>query len=145
MNCPKCQSANTEDAIFCNKCGNKLEIVCPECRKANPPGSYFCNKCGCNLPLSSEPSPKELSFDEKLDKIQRYLPKGLAEKILAQRNKIEGEHGTTDQWELSGGRFQGPPKYFLPLLNQRTFEENKFLKNLSGKAMILVEEESWNE
>jgi class 3 adenylate cyclase len=31
------------------------------------------------------------SFDDKLEKIQRYLPHGLAEKILAQRGKIEGE------------------------------------------------------
>ncbi|NQU15874.1 MAG: hypothetical protein HQ561_17095, partial [Desulfobacteraceae bacterium] len=35
--------------------------------------------------------PKDLSFDEKIDKIQRYLPKGLTEKILGQRDKIEGE------------------------------------------------------
>ena len=48
-------------------------------------------ECGHNLTLPSEPSPKDLSFDEKLDKIQRYLPKGLTEKILAQRDKIEGE------------------------------------------------------
>jgi class 3 adenylate cyclase len=41
--------------------------------------------------VPSEPAPKELSFDEKLDKIQRYLPKGLTEKILAQRDRIEGE------------------------------------------------------
>jgi hypothetical protein len=32
-----------------------------------------------------------LSFDEKLDRIQRYLPKGLTEKILFHRDKIEGE------------------------------------------------------
>jgi class 3 adenylate cyclase len=43
------------------------------------------------LSLPSEPTPKALSFDEKLDKIQRYLPKGLAEKILSQRDRIEGE------------------------------------------------------
>jgi class 3 adenylate cyclase len=35
--------------------------------------------------------PKELSFDEKLQKIQKYLPGGLNEKILSQRGKIEGE------------------------------------------------------
>jgi len=34
---------------------------------------------------------KELSFDEKIDKIQRYLPKGITEKILSQKGKIEGE------------------------------------------------------
>ena len=36
-------------------------------------------------------SPKDLSFDEKLAKIQKYLPKGLTEKILSQRDRIEGE------------------------------------------------------
>ena len=41
--------------------------------------------------ILSEPVVKELSFDEKSDKIQRYLPKGLTEKILSQRNKIESE------------------------------------------------------
>jgi hypothetical protein len=48
-------------------------------------------ECGHNLSLPSEPSPKDVSLDEKLAKIQRYLPKGLTEKILSQRDKIEGE------------------------------------------------------
>jgi len=51
----------------------------------------FCDECGHNLGLRSEPSARELSLDEKLAKIQRYLPKGVTEKILAQRDKIEGE------------------------------------------------------
>jgi len=40
---------------------------------------------------STKPTPRTLSFDEKIDKIQRYLPRGLTEKILAQRDRIEGE------------------------------------------------------
>lgn len=32
-----------------------------------------------------------MSFDEKINKIQRYLPKGLLKKILSQKDKIEGE------------------------------------------------------
>jgi class 3 adenylate cyclase/tetratricopeptide (TPR) repeat protein len=92
MKCPKCQHENPEDAKFCNDCANKLELVCPECGKANPLGSKFCNECAFNLAISApEPSLKALSFDEKLDRIQRYLPKGLTEKILSQRGKIEGE------------------------------------------------------
>ena len=91
MICSKCQHENPEDARFCNGCGHKLELVCPECGKANPCGSRFCNGCGHNLALPSEPHTKPLSFDEKLDKIQRYLPRGLTEKILSQRDKIEGE------------------------------------------------------
>ena len=95
MKCPNCQHENPEDARFCNECGHKLELICPECGKVNPPGSKFCNKCGHNLTLLLEPTLrpklKDLSFDEKIDKIKRYLPKGLTEKILSQRDKIEGE------------------------------------------------------
>jgi len=91
MKCPECQHENPEDARFCNGCGHKLEVACPECGKGNPPGSRFCNGCGHNLTLPSEPTPKDLSFDEKIAKIQKYLPKGLTEKILAQRDRIEGE------------------------------------------------------
>jgi hypothetical protein len=91
MKCPKCGFENLDKAKFCNECGNKLEIPCPNCSTGNPPGSKFCYECGHNLVLPSEQISKELSFDEKIDKIQRYLPKGLTEKILSQRDKIEGE------------------------------------------------------
>lgn len=91
MKCPECQSENSEEAKFCGKCGEKLFLICPQCGSENTPGNNFCNECGHDLTLPSEPAPKDLSFDEKIDKIQRYLPKGLTEKILGQRDKIEGE------------------------------------------------------
>ncbi len=91
MKCPKCQTDNPDIRKFCRECGAKLLIICPQCGNENLPGDKFCGECGCNLNLPSEPAQKELSFDEKLDKIQRYLPKGLTEKILAQRDRIEGE------------------------------------------------------
>jgi len=91
MKCPGCQFENPEGAKFCNQCGKKIELTCQECGKVNPPGSGFCNECGHNLILPQEPIPQEQSFDEKLNKIQRYLPKGLTEKILAQKERIEGE------------------------------------------------------
>ena len=92
MQCPKCQHENPSGAKFCNECATKLELICPECGMANPPGSKFCNECAQGLIISaSVPVPKDLSFDEKLAKIQKYLPKGLTEKILSQRDRIEGE------------------------------------------------------
>jgi class 3 adenylate cyclase/tetratricopeptide (TPR) repeat protein len=92
MKCPECQFENREAANFCLKCGEKLELKCPQCGKALPFEAMFCDECGYKLSLPSpEPIPKVPSFDGKLDKIQRYLPKGLTEKILAQREKIEGE------------------------------------------------------
>jgi class 3 adenylate cyclase/tetratricopeptide (TPR) repeat protein len=68
-----------------------LELVCPSCGHAYEPDSTFCDECGHNLTTPSEPVVTDLSFDEKIDKIQRYLPKGLTEKILSQKDKIEGE------------------------------------------------------
>ena len=92
MQCPKCQHENPSGAKFCNECATKLELICPECGMANPPGSKFCNECAHNLTISpTVPAPEDLSFDEKLTKIQKYLPKGLTEKILSQRDRIEGE------------------------------------------------------
>ena len=66
-------------------------MKCPKCQHENPEDARFCMGCGNNLTLPPESPATELSFDEKLDKIQRYLPKGLTEKILAQRGRIEGE------------------------------------------------------
>ena len=66
-------------------------MECPKCQHEIPEDSRFCKECGNQLSSSSTPSPQTLSFDEKIDQIQRYLPKGLTEKVIAQRGKIGGE------------------------------------------------------
>jgi class 3 adenylate cyclase len=91
MKCPECQFDSREGAKFCIDCGTKLEINCSKCNHLNPPASKFCEECGFKLSLHPEKAPQELSFDEKIAKIQKYLPKGITEKILAQKNRIEGE------------------------------------------------------
>ena len=91
MKCPKCQTENEQSRRFCRECGTKFSTICPDCNFENDAGDKFCGGCGHNLTIPSAPPPKDLSFDDKLDKIQRYLPKGLTEKILAQKGKIEGE------------------------------------------------------
>jgi class 3 adenylate cyclase/tetratricopeptide (TPR) repeat protein len=91
MKCPKCQFENRDGIKFCERCGLKMELVCHACGAKIPPDRQFCGECGHDLGLPSKPVPKEFSFEEKLAKIQRYLPKDLTQKILAQRDKIEGE------------------------------------------------------
>ena len=91
MKCPKCQFDSPESAKFCGECGAKLEISCPQCGKGNSPGGKFCFNCGHNLSVLSASPPKDLSFDEKIAKTQKSMPKGITEKILSQRDKIEGE------------------------------------------------------
>ena len=91
MQCPKCQFENPDGVNFCVECGGKLEKICPECGFSNSLSHKFCGGCGYKLSLQVEVPVKDLSFDEKLTKIQKYLPKGLTEKILSQKNRIEGE------------------------------------------------------
>jgi len=91
MKCPKCQFDNDDSAKFCEECGTHLARTCPDCGAEVSHTAKFCKECGHDVAVPSERPPTDLSFDEKLEKIQRYLPGGLTEKILAQRGKIEGE------------------------------------------------------
>jgi class 3 adenylate cyclase/tetratricopeptide (TPR) repeat protein len=91
MKCSQCQAENPERRKFCRECGAKLSLPCPKCGSENIPGDRFCGECGHDLTVFAPPLPKAISFEEKLKKIQRYLPGGLTEKILAERGKIEGE------------------------------------------------------
>ena len=91
MKCTQCQFDNREGAKFCIKCGNELEFKCPRCDNILPSEAVFCDECGHDLREPKVTAPKDLSLDEKIEKIQRYLPKGLTEKILSQRERIEGE------------------------------------------------------
>jgi len=49
MKCPKCHFENREEARFCLKCGEKLELQCPQCGKALPIEARFCDECGQRL------------------------------------------------------------------------------------------------
>jgi class 3 adenylate cyclase len=93
MQCDKCGADNREGVKFCEDCGAKMEIVCPSCGERVPGGKKCCGECGHNLTsaAASTRPPADLTPDDKVAKIQRYLPQGLADKILSQRDKIEGQ------------------------------------------------------
>jgi class 3 adenylate cyclase/tetratricopeptide (TPR) repeat protein len=91
MKCTKCRFENPEEAKFCIECGRPIEFQCLNCGAATPRDGKFCMACGHKLDLPPKEGPKSLSTEEKIEKIQKYLPKGIAEKILAQRDRIEGE------------------------------------------------------
>ena len=65
---------------------------CPICQSIIPTDSRFCNHCGQKISTTpSEKTTSTLSHEDQLSRIRKYLPRGLAEKVLAQRDKIEGE------------------------------------------------------
>jgi len=83
MKCPKCQTENPEEAMFCAECGKPMELNCPICGAITSARGKFCIKCGHNLQEPKEPP----DYSEP----QSYTPKFLADKILTSRSSIEGE------------------------------------------------------
>jgi class 3 adenylate cyclase len=49
MQCIKCDFENPADALFCMKCGARIENRCAACQTANPSDAKFCKKCGAVL------------------------------------------------------------------------------------------------
>jgi class 3 adenylate cyclase/tetratricopeptide (TPR) repeat protein len=66
-------------------------MQCSICHFGNPEGARFCNQCGTFLYATAHADFSPPSLDEKLARLQRYLPQGLTQKILHQRDAIEGE------------------------------------------------------
>lgn len=101
MLCPTCHYANEDAARFCAQCGQALEISCPACGSRARGGVRFCSQCGWPLTpqadasrpaMGSVASPARTpSLDEKLAQLQGYLPRHLADKILANRGRLAGE------------------------------------------------------
>jgi len=83
MKCPECRFENHHTQKFCGECGKKLEKTCPSCGSNNLPQYKFCGECGCKLDIPSESPPKDLSFDEKLAKIQCYCIASFPAKAIA--------------------------------------------------------------
>ncbi len=88
MICPQCQSENSNIVAFCDQCGTQLEAPCPRCGEPNRQGAKFCRRCGQAIgetPVRSSP------LNVGTPAPDTYVPKHLAEKILASRHKLEGE------------------------------------------------------
>ncbi|MGD8212783.1 MAG: adenylate/guanylate cyclase domain-containing protein, partial [Desulfobacterales bacterium] len=56
MECPTCHYNNPNDALFCMKCGSKLEGRCQHCGAEIPDNAIFCMKCGKKLTFKDPPA-----------------------------------------------------------------------------------------
>ena len=88
MICTQCQSENSSDAIFCDHCGVRLETACPKCGEPNRQGARFCRNCGQLINHTAAAAPATVPG---VPSPETYVPRHLAEKILASRQSLEGE------------------------------------------------------
>ena len=51
MNCPFCGTENTDDSLYCKKCGRKMSgtVTCPACGASAPADGEYCTRCGAKL------------------------------------------------------------------------------------------------
>jgi class 3 adenylate cyclase len=87
MECLQCEAQNPGDAVFCENCGSRLEVVCPNCGGPNRLGAKFCKKCGQQLLEAAQAS----LTSGKFGSVETYTPKNLAERILSSKSALEGE------------------------------------------------------
>ena len=88
MICPQCKSENFPDSAFCDQCGARLETACSNCGEPNRRGARFCKNCGRLIDRTPTTAPSAVPGAPSPD---TYVPKHLAEKILASRHTLEGE------------------------------------------------------
>jgi len=84
MQCPRCQAENRAGRRFCGECGVSLALTCPSCGFLNEGTEKFCGGCGATMTPSAATVRPSLSP-------QSYIPKHLAERILASKAALEGE------------------------------------------------------
>ncbi len=88
MICPQCQCENLPASIFCEHCGVRLEAVCAHCGEPSRRGAKFCRNCGQLINHTAAAAPAVVAG---VPSPETYVPKHLAEKILASRQALEGE------------------------------------------------------
>ena len=88
MICPQCQRENLSGSIFCEHCGMRLEAVCSHCGAPTRRGATFCRICGQTINQAATIASARVPGVPSPDS---YVPRHLAEKILASRQSLEGE------------------------------------------------------
>ena len=46
MICRRCGAELPDNAMRCNTCGLKINMVCPKCKSLTPFGDKLCSNCG---------------------------------------------------------------------------------------------------
>jgi class 3 adenylate cyclase len=85
MKCSNCSFENAADAKFCENCGQAFARACPNCGNAISAHAKFCKTCGFNLAGGAAPR------SDSLDALRKTAPQNIANKILAERERTEGE------------------------------------------------------
>jgi class 3 adenylate cyclase/ribosomal protein L40E len=88
MLCAKCNYDNPADALFCMKCGAKVENRCSSCYTVNPAEAKFCRKCGGALGATAPASSPSRAADAKTLGLEVTHERQTAEGLEGERKTV---------------------------------------------------------
>ena len=88
MRCPSCNYDNPADALFCMKCGTKVEPRCSSCDTVNPADANFCRKCGGALGAAATVSSPGPAAAAKTPRIEVTHERSTAEGLEGERKTV---------------------------------------------------------
>ena len=88
MLCAKCNYDNPADALFCMKCGTKVESRCSSCSTVNPADANFCRKCGGALGAAATASSPGSAAAVKTPRVEVTHARQTAEGLEGERKTV---------------------------------------------------------
>jgi ribosomal protein L40E len=88
MLCPKCNYDNPADALFCMKCGTRVENRCSSCNTVNPADAKFCRKCGGTLGADAPASSPSPAAAAKTPRVEVAHERQTAEGLEGERKTV---------------------------------------------------------
>ena len=88
MRCPSCNYENPADALYCMKCGTKVERRCSSYDTVNPADANFCRKCGEALGAAATASSPGPAAAAKTPRVEVTHERPTAEGLEGERKTV---------------------------------------------------------